>query len=212
MRFRESESQRGSVVALTLGIAAGAAVGVFFGLREWRRRRVYDRAPAGHLGRLEEATVDALRSDELAGRRAIDVAAVSDGIMELSGVVEEQDEARRAVDVAQRVEGVHTVINRLSVGTVERQLIRTRRRYQTGDPSLTEPHWYGMRVGMGRRRQSASTDPDRSDDRVEQVSRVLEPSPADAEPEGAESGTATELSSEEAGVTPAWKRSIGETH
>jgi hypothetical protein len=212
MRFREFESDRGSAIALTVGIAAGAAVGIYFGWREWRRRRIRADAPVGHLAELEEAAVEALRSDDLAGRRAIDVAAVGDGIVELSGVVEEQDEARRAVDIAQRVEGVHTVINRLSVGTVERQLIRTRRRYETGDPALTEPHWYGMRVGMGRRRQSAATDPDRSDDRVDTVTRVLEPSPDLEEPDGTEMGTATELSSEEAGVSPASRRSTGETN
>ena len=185
-------------VALVVGVAAGAAAAVYFGWRGLRRRRSRQQQLATPYAALEEATVEALRSDERAGRRAIDVAALGDGIIELTGTVATEDEARRAVEVAQRVDAVHTVVNRLAIGAVEEHIVRTRRRFDDGDPALTETHWYGVRVGTGRRRQGVSTDPDRNDDRVDRITRVLEPSPQPTVELDTEQGTATELTIEEA--------------
>lgn len=185
-------------VALVVGVAAGAAAAVYFGWRGLRRRRSRSEPGATPFAALEEATVEALRADEHAGRRAIDVAALGDGIIELTGTVATEDEARRAVEVAQRVADVHTVVNRLAIGMVEEHIVRTRRRFDDGDPALTETHWYGVRVGTGRRRQSVRTDPDRNDDRVERLTRVLEPSARPVVELDSDQGTATELTLEEA--------------
>jgi hypothetical protein len=185
-------------VALVVGVAAGAAAAVYFGWRGLRRRRSRQAEQATPFAALEAATVEALRGDERAGSRAIDVAALGAGIIELTGTVGTEEEARRAVEVAQRVDDVHTVVNRLAIGAVEEHIVRTRRRFDDGDPALTETHWYGVRVGTGRRRQGVSTDPERNDDRVDRVTRVLEPSPRPVIEPDTEQGTATELTLEEA--------------
>lgn len=200
MRFRQKKHHvDGGMVALAAGVAAGAVAAVYFGWREVRHRRFREQLQHTPFAALEEATVDALRGDERAGERAIDVAALGDGIIELTGTVATEDESKRAVEVAQAVDGVHTVVNRLSVGAVEQHLVQTRRRFQDGDASLNETHWYGIRVGMGRRRQGVSTDPDRRDDRVDRVTRVLDPLSRPVSESDTDQGTATELTLEEAG-------------
>jgi hypothetical protein len=188
----------GGAIALLAGVAAGAAAAVYFGWRGVRRRRW--RAELAHtpFAALEQATVDALRDDARAGQRAIDVAALGEGIIELTGTVTTEDEARRAVEVAQGVAGIHTVVNRLAIGAVEAHIVRTRRRFEEGDPALNETHWYGVGVGIGRRRQGAGTDPDQRDDRVDRVTRVLEPSSMPVVESDIDTGTATELTLEEA--------------
>jgi hypothetical protein len=77
--------------------------------------------------------------------------------------------------------------------------VQTRRRLQDGDAALIEKHWYGIRVGTGRRRQGVSTDPERLDDRVERVTRVLEPPSQPSAEADLDRGTATDLTLEEAG-------------
>jgi hypothetical protein len=37
-------------------------------------------------------------------------------------------------------------------------------RYEAGDDKLTEAHWEGQGIGMGRKRQGNSSEPDRNDD------------------------------------------------
>lgn len=200
MRFRQKKHHvDGGVVALVAGVAAGAAAAVYFGWREIRHRRYRAEMEDTPFAALEDATVEALRGDERAGNRAIDVAALGDGIVELTGTVATEEEAKRAVEVAQRVDGVHTVVNRMAVGDVERHLIQTRRRFREGDPALSERQWYGIRVGTGRRRQGVSTDPEQRDERVERVSRVLEPSSRSSSESDSDRGTETELTLEEAG-------------
>src|SRR5690606_18086143 len=133
MRFRQKKQHvDGGMLALVAGVAAGAAAAVYFGWREVRHRRLRAQMQHTPFAALEEATVQALREDERAGNRAIDVAALGDGIIELTGTVATDDEARRAVEVAQAVDGVHTVVNRLTVGEVEQRLVQTRRRFQDG--------------------------------------------------------------------------------
>lgn len=165
-------------LALALGATVGAAAAVYFGWRQLRARRAEPgESLPPELMRIEDATVEALRADDIAGHRAIDVAALGAGIIELTGVVHTLEEAHHAVDVAQGVDGVHTVINRMTVGDVEEHLAETRDRLRAGDAALHETKWYGMGVGMGRRRQSSETDPARDDERNRAVSRVLEPDP-----------------------------------
>lgn len=171
--------------ALALGVTAGAAAYL-----AWRRRarvRDVDFLPDG-LARLEEDAVAALSDDRRIGHRAIEVAAVGDGIIELTGDVENIEEAHHAVDVAQGIDGVHTVINRLTLDEPERHQAETRGRFLAGDAALSETQWEGMGVGMGRRRQSGGTDPDRRDDHVRAVDRALEPDAPDAYTEPADGG------------------------
>lgn len=181
--FKQRSGPAGpTAFVLALGVTAGAAAYL-----AWRRRarmRDVDFLPDG-LAQLEEDAVAVLGDDQRIGHRAIEVAAVGDGIIELTGDVENIEEAHHAVDVAQSVDGVHTVINRLTLDEPERHMAETRDRFFAGDAALSETQWEGMGVGMGQRRQSDATDPDRRDDHVQAVSRALEPDAPDAytEPE-----------------------------
>ena len=160
------------VVPLALGATAGLAAGLYF---LGRAGRSYLRRHDGEdgLGNLEERIIDVLGKDPVMVERGVEVSALADGIVELSGAVRDEAEARLAVDLAQRVNGVHTVLNRLDLETEERHLRETRRRYDDGDPALHETHWYGLRVGIGTRRQNIETDPPRRDDRVDILERAL---------------------------------------
>lgn len=82
---------------------------------------------------------------------AIHVVGLAPGIVELRGFVLREDQAHRAVELAQQPDEVHTVLNRLGVAEEESQLAATRRRFAAGAADLHETHWYGMGAGMGRR-------------------------------------------------------------
>ncbi len=154
--------------AAGVGLAVGGAAFLL-----WKMRHKWGDRPEYPGAALEDAVVDALRGDSHAGGSAIDVAAVAPGVIELSGTAADWMAARRAVEVTQGVEGVTTVVNRLDIEALENQLSRTRQRFANGDPSLTETHWYGVGVGMGRRRQSPDTDPAQRDDSAEMKAEAL---------------------------------------
>lgn len=82
---------------------------------------------------------------------SIHVVGLAPGIVELRGFVLREDQAHRAVELAQQPDHVHTVLNRLGVVEQESQLAETRRRFAAGAADLHETHWYGMGAGMGRR-------------------------------------------------------------
>lgn len=163
-----STSPGGGWWAVVLGAVLGLGGGVALG----RRRRMADRR-APRAGELESALVRALLEDPDLSQRPIEVCAIADGIVELTGLVATEEEADRAVDIARRVAGVRTVLNRLDSDALESHLAETRRRFGSGDPALAETRWYGQGVGTGRRRQGRDTDPGRRDDRVDTVSREL---------------------------------------
>jgi hypothetical protein len=119
---------------------------------------------ADEFSALEERVLEAFRNDPVLSERAVDIGAVGDGIIELSGWVNEEPEAQHAVTLARGVPGVETVVNRLTVGEEEELLEDNARRVAEGDPALTEARWEGMRVGTGRRRQGTSAEPDRHAD------------------------------------------------
>jgi hypothetical protein len=110
---------------------------------------------------LEERVLEAFRNDPILSERAIDIGAIDEGIVELTGWVNADDEAQQAVVVARGVPGVETVVNRLSVRTEEDLYDELADRYEDGDPSLTEGQWEGQSVGTGRRRQGSSAEIDR---------------------------------------------------
>lgn len=113
---------------------------------------------------LEDRVLEAFRNDPTLSERAIDIGAVEDGIIELTGWVNSEDEAHQAVVVARGVPGVDTVVNRLTARADEDLFEDAAHRYEEGDPAFTERHWEGQQVGTGRRRQGTSDEMDRHAD------------------------------------------------
>ena len=168
--FNRKKETGAALWILAAGVLAGFATATVLALRA-RRRRGPGVAVSERLGGLEDVVIKALRSDSVLRSRAIDVAAVAPGIVELTGAVESEEEAHHAVDVVQGVPVVRTVLNRLNVSEFERRL----RRQRGSDRGEGGSRWYGMGVGMGRRRQARTTDPDRRDDRADMVENALTP-------------------------------------
>ena len=113
---------------------------------------------------LEERVLEAFRNDPTLSERAVDIGAIGDGIIELTGWVHAPDEADHAVTLTRGVPGVETVVNRLAVRDEEEELDENARRHAEGDPALTEAQWEGQQVGTGRRRQGTSAEADRHAD------------------------------------------------
>lgn len=113
---------------------------------------------------LEERVLEAFRNDPILSERAIDIGAIDDGIVELTGWVNAEDETQHALTVTRGVPGVETVVSRLSIRADEDLFDDLAERYQSGDASLTEAHWEGQQVGTGRRRQGNSSEFDRHAD------------------------------------------------
>jgi hypothetical protein len=124
---------------------------------------------------LEERVLEAFRNDPILAERAIDIGSLNEGVIELAGWVENEGESEHAVTIARGVPGVDTVINRVALGDEERRFDEAARRARAGDPSLTEAHWEGRQVGIGRRRQGTSDEPDRhADPKAELQDRWLQ--------------------------------------
>src|SRR6266550_2782460 len=68
---------------------------------------------------LEERVLEAFRNDPILSERAVDIGAVEDGIIELTGWVNSDEESHQAVVIARGVPGVETVVNRLAVRSEE---------------------------------------------------------------------------------------------
>src|SRR5262249_13488536 len=196
-RYRDEQSNTGTVVGVLVGALAGFAVGILVaqrvgglsGLTSRFKRRRGGPAEAGETrdlfdadeeldeyeedevepsdeydDTLEVRVLEAFRNDPILSERAIDIGSVGEGIIELAGWVDSEDEAKHAVTIARGVPDVDTVVNRIEIGDEERRLEQNARRVEDGDPSLTETRWEGQRVGTGRRRQGNSTEPDRHAD------------------------------------------------
>jgi hypothetical protein len=113
---------------------------------------------------LEERVLEAFKNDPILSERAIDIGAVEDSIIELTGSVNSEEEAHQAVVVARGTPGVSTVVNRLTIRTDEVLFDDAAHHYEDGDPPFTERHWDGQQVGTGRRRQGNSEEIDRHAD------------------------------------------------
>jgi len=188
-RYHDRDESLGSAAAgLAIGALAGFAVGVVLaqkvggvsGLAERIRERLHrggaeereedlyeeedELEENEEYAALEERVLEAFRNDPVLSERAVDIGAVSDGVIELTGWVNEEAEAEHAVTLARGVPGVDTVVNRLAVGEEEELLDENARRVADGDSALTEARWEGNRVGTGRRRQGTSDEPDRHAD------------------------------------------------
>ena len=60
---------------------------------------------------LEERVLEAFNNDPILAERAIDIGSMGDGIIELAGWVDNDDEAEHAMTIARGVPGVETVVN-----------------------------------------------------------------------------------------------------
>lgn len=124
---------------------------------------------------LEERVLEAFRNDPIMSARAVDIGAVGEGIIELTGWVHAEEESDHAVTLTRGVPGVETVVNRLTARREEEVLSSNARRVAGGDPALTEARWEGQGVGTGRRRQGSSAEVDRhADPHTELQDRWLE--------------------------------------
>jgi hypothetical protein len=143
---------------------------------------------------MEEQVLDTFERDPVLRERAIDITAVGDGVIELSGWVNTESESRRAEAAARQVDGVDAVVNRLSVGDdITRQDVDDTTR--SGRTDTSEPisggQWEGIRMGTGRRRQGSSDEPDRhADPKPELEDRWLDEEHAIEEAAGDVGGTA----------------------
>lgn len=139
-----------------------AADGEEFDLDEDEFESETDEAYVG--ASLEENVLEAYMNDPILSERAVDIGEIGEGIIELAGWVETEDEAEHAVTLARGVVGVDTVVNRLNVGEEEEQLEENFDRYSSGDDALTEGQWEGQQVGTGARRQGSSAEANRHAD------------------------------------------------
>jgi len=113
---------------------------------------------------IEERVLEAFNNDPILAERAIDIGAVGDGVIELAGWVDSDDEAEHAMTIARGVPGVDTVVNRLLIDDEEQQIGTNIKRFRDGDPALSESRWEGQQVGTGKRRQGMSDEVDRHAD------------------------------------------------
>ncbi|HST61069.1 MAG TPA: BON domain-containing protein [Longimicrobium sp.] len=197
----ELEEPANHRLAYTLGALGGMAIGAFLlrGLGAPAREavsRVLSEMPSrvrgpgrtaeperpGRLQRapevqdelllLEDAVLDAFLDDDVLSARGIDVGAISEGIVELSGSVYTRAEATHAVAVAQGVQGVATVVNRMDI---DDERARLHPRFDDTDEGREmSGEWTGHQSGMGSRRQGEDTDPARRDDSHHQREVAME--------------------------------------
>jgi len=190
IRFRDDDdsSSRG-LLFLAVGAAAGIAAGVLLARRaggfsalsaKVRERfgRAEERDRGSHVAdedldeleidaedeELEERVLEAFRNDPILSERAVDIGAIGNGIIELSGWVHDEGESEHAVTLTRGVPDVNTVVNRLAIRSEEEEYASSAQRYAGGDPALTEARWEGQGVGTGRRRQGTSAEADRHAD------------------------------------------------
>ena len=167
MRFKRKKRSETANWVLAAGVALSGAAAVY------ALTRLLKSAPvAGRLEKrsLENAVIQALLSDEISRNQGIDIAAVGSGVIEVSGNVNSQSDARHVVEIIDRVPGVHAVLNRLEIPSMESRLQQNRKRNEG-----MNPRWYGGSVGIGRRRQGMETEPLRRDDSITLKSRSLQP-------------------------------------
>lgn len=141
LRYREEGSRSGDLMVLAagtvLGLVAGLwladRVGGFSGLTARLRDRVGEDADADEayddedefepdeaddeLAALESRVLEAFRNDPILAARAIDISAVEDGVIELSGRVRSEEEVTHAATIARGVPGVEEVDNRIYIRT-----------------------------------------------------------------------------------------------
>lgn len=194
----ELEEPGSNRLMYTLGVLGGVAVGTLllraFGAGGREEEETEERAPVREpvappvrvrparlrrppreqsaLTALEDSILDAFMGDDALRECGIDVGAISHGIVELSGSVWTREQAQRAVGVAQGVQGVQTVVNRMEIEE-ERGRLHPRDDSDEG-MEMSGAEWTGNQVGMGSRRQGRDTDPGRTDDSHHQLEDAID--------------------------------------
>jgi len=113
---------------------------------------------------LEERVLHAFRRDAILSERAIDIGAIGEGIIELSGWVETREESEHAMSVTRTVPGIVTVVSRLFIGADEENASDLDEDDLDDSAPIPGGVWQGQRVGTGRRRQGNSGEMDRHAD------------------------------------------------
>ncbi len=113
---------------------------------------------------LEESVLRAFRRDAVLSERAIDIGAIGEGIIELSGWVETREESDHAMAVTRKVPGIITVVSRLFIGADEEDASDLDEDEIDESAPMPGGVWEGQRVGTGRRRQGNSGEVDRHAD------------------------------------------------
>jgi hypothetical protein len=113
---------------------------------------------------LEEGVLRAFRRDAVLSERAIDIGAIGEGIIELSGWVETHEESEHAMAVTRTVPGIVTVVSRLYIGAEEQNVSDLDEDDLDDSAPIPGGVWEGQRVGTGRRRQGNSGEVDRHAD------------------------------------------------
>jgi hypothetical protein len=192
IRYRDDDSSARSALFLAVGALAGLTAGVVLaerfggiagltgGLSERLRERLarvrsdesmpddefadedddYVLSPEEEL---EERVLEAFRNDPILSERAVDIGALTEDTIELSGWVHTPEETEHAVTIARGTPGVENVVNRLDVRLEDIQLAEVADEYES-DPTPAEGRWEGQHVGTGRRRQGTSAERDRHED------------------------------------------------
>ena len=167
MRFKRKQRSETANWVLVAGVALTGAAALY------AFSRLFKSAPvAGRIEKrsLEKAVIQALLEDEVARNQGIDIAAVGSGVIEVSGSINSQSDARHVVSLIDGIPGVHAVLNRLEIPSVETRLQRNSKK-NAGE----SPRWYGGSVGIGKRRQGMETEPHQRDDSISIRSRALQP-------------------------------------
>jgi hypothetical protein len=86
---------------------------------------------------LEERVLEAYHNDPILCQRAIDIGAIDEGLVELTGWVQSTNEASHAVTVARGTPGVRTVVNRLVV-RVDDHAIPLKERWMGADEAFPD--------------------------------------------------------------------------
>ena len=112
------DESRISNVALKVGIAgaigfAAIATGLFVSRRG--RHLMKEAWEGKRRTRIEDRVLDALWGDAALGRRDIDVDEITEGTIELIGVVRSDEERERALEMARTIKGVGEVLDNLQV-------------------------------------------------------------------------------------------------
>lgn len=167
MRFKRKKRSEPSAWLIGAGVVLTGAVTAYAISRLMKAGPVARRRD---MHQLEKRVLQALLEDEVATNQGIDIGAIGSGIIELSGVVSTQDDARHVIGLVDRVPGVRAVVNRMQVEEQESRLKRNR-----GRNSASGTRWYGGNVGTGRRRQGMENEPPRRDDHRALLARSLRP-------------------------------------
>src|SRR4051812_36783964 len=109
----------------------------------------------GYDESLEERVLEAFRNDPILSERAVDIGSIGDGIIELAGWVETEEEAEHAVTIARGVPDVDTVVNRITIGDEEERFRDAARRGAGREPGAAGARRGSRAVGKGRRRPGA---------------------------------------------------------